>query len=183
MDDGRRATKLLIAVFQTGSLTVCHLYITPLKKNGTVVHLARMRDTAYPRPPRTRLGDREYGSPSSRPAVVPPQPADGGGTFFFSVQEERSTSQTGGGNRAVTVLIYLNSVRKGGETSFDLADVLPVTGKAVVFFACHNDGTPDERLHHAARPPSGVKWVSQVWVRQREYVSEGEDVSGEEESW
>ena len=76
-----------------------------------------------------------------------------------------------GGNRVVAVLVYLNDVKEGGATSFtDLGfSILPVTGRAIVFFPAGSDGRTDTRLHHVELPPMrGEKWVFQAWIRQRE---------------
>ncbi|PFH33853.1 oxidoreductase, 2OG-Fe(II) oxygenase family protein [Besnoitia besnoiti] len=68
-----------------------------------------------------------------------------------------------GGFRPVTVLLYLNDVEAGGETSFDVLGfrVAPVKGAAVMW----NNSYPgtsdiDPRLLHAGLPPKkGVKFV------------------------
>jgi hypothetical protein len=85
-----------------------------------------------------------------------------------------------GGTRIATVLVYLNDVASGGETAFTRLHspasspasplvVRPQRGKALLFFPASASGRVDVRLEHEARPPcdGAVKWVAQVWVRQR----------------
>ena len=81
-----------------------------------------------------------------------------------------------GGQRLATVLIYLNSVARGGETAFVLLNglseqraptkrVAPQRGRALVFFPGTVDGDIDNRLMHEALPPEQTKYVAQMWVR------------------
>lgn len=75
-----------------------------------------------------------------------------------------------GGQRVVTVLVYLNDVAYGGGTRFPKLDdmtIQPRRGTALVFFPGRSDGSIDERVLHTALPAVDVKWVSQVWIRQR----------------
>lgn len=73
-----------------------------------------------------------------------------------------------GGQRVATVLMYLNNVIEGGGTYFRRInfEVQPVKGMAVVFFPGFMNGELDQDALHAGMPPVGIKWVSQVWVRQ-----------------
>ena len=84
------------------------------------------------------------------------------------------------------MLIYLNDVGEGGETRFTrlayrpgghgtdepqasqpLA-VTPEAGKALLFFPSSSSGAVDQRLEHeACATACDVKWVAQVWLRQR----------------
>ena len=77
-----------------------------------------------------------------------------------------------GGQRLATVLVYLNTIPRGGETAFPtLAGgrlrISPERGRALVFFPGREDGTIDTNLMHEALPvvegPS--KYVAQMWVR------------------
>mmetsp|Transcript_12577 Transcript_12577/g.37410 ORF Transcript_12577/g.37410 Transcript_12577/m.37410 type:complete len:247 (+) Transcript_12577:209-949(+) len=76
-----------------------------------------------------------------------------------------------GGQRVATVLVYLNDVANGGETSFSKLGlrVRPVKGTALVFFPATLDGILDQAYLHAAEPAHDPKWVSQIWIRQRAY--------------
>jgi prolyl 4-hydroxylase len=73
-----------------------------------------------------------------------------------------------GGQRTVTVLIYLNDVARGGQTSFPTLNVTvqPRRGMALIFFPATVDGTLDPRVLHAALPAVDTKFVSQIWIRQ-----------------
>jgi prolyl 4-hydroxylase len=78
-----------------------------------------------------------------------------------------------GGQRLFTVMFYLNTVKKGGETHFPKLNDLkikPVMGRAILF---HNtaDGAPLYESMHAGLPPvDDVKWVAVKWVRESNYA-------------
>ena len=75
------------------------------------------------------------------------------------------------GQRIGTVLIYLNDVASGGGTFFNNLNfrIQPKQGTAAVFFPAKFDGTIDERHLHTAEDASDIKWVSQVWLRNKQY--------------
>ena len=75
-----------------------------------------------------------------------------------------------GGQRLATVILYLNDVAAGGETSFDKLDVAvaPRRGAACVFFPADADShRADDRTTHASLPAVDTKWICQVWRRAR----------------
>ena len=103
---------------------------------------------------------------------------------------------SGGGQRVATVLVYLNTVASGGQTTFPLAGLAVAprrgaphhlmraavrvprpaltrrcsalrTGMALVFFPATLDGRRDDMALHGAMPADDTKWVAQVWIRQR----------------
>jgi prolyl 4-hydroxylase len=74
------------------------------------------------------------------------------------------------GQRVVTLLFYLNDVRRGGATRFQRLriDVRPRVGQLLVFYPSRDDlHQIDERLLHSAEPAEDTKWVCQIWVRAR----------------
>lgn len=75
------------------------------------------------------------------------------------------------GQRIGTVLMYLNNVPSGGGTFFNELNlrVQPKEGSAVVFFPAKMDGTIDSKVLHTAENASDLKWVSQVWLRNKKY--------------
>jgi hypothetical protein len=75
------------------------------------------------------------------------------------------------GQRVGTVLIYLNNVPSGGGTFFNELNlrVQPKEGSAVIFFPAKMDGTIDHKVLHTAENASDLKWVSQVWLRNKKY--------------
>lgn len=77
------------------------------------------------------------------------------------------------GQRIGTVLIYLNDVQNGGGTYFNNLNIRiqPKEGMALIFFPGKLDGPIDERMLHTAENASDIKWVSQVWLRNKQYSS------------
>jgi len=75
------------------------------------------------------------------------------------------------GQRIGTVLIYLNDVTTGGATYFNTLKVRvkPKKGTALIFFPSKMDSTIDERYLHTAEDASDTKWVSQIWLRNKQY--------------
>lgn len=93
-----------------------------------------------------------------------------------------------GGHRYATVLMYLSSAGKGGETAFpnvpdptpkddswsDCAKgvlaVKPMKGDALLFFSLYPDGSPDENsLHFACPVLEGVKWSAPKWIHTSDF--------------
>ena len=77
-----------------------------------------------------------------------------------------------GGQRVATLLIYLNTPIKGGETIFPKARVSinPTKGKAVLFYNVDLQGRPDlNSLHGGAPVISGEKWIATLWLREHKF--------------
>jgi len=76
-----------------------------------------------------------------------------------------------GGQRVGTVLMYLNTPRKGGGTTFpDVGfEVAPIKGNAV-FFSYDRAHVNTKSLHGGAPVIQGEKWVATKWLREREFV-------------
>ena len=77
----------------------------------------------------------------------------------------------------LTVLLYLNDVAHGGNTTFlrahaQCADadgyfgVRPTKRSAVFFYDLREDGNVDERTEHRGEPPSNgsEKWMTNLWI-------------------
>ena len=93
--------------------------------------------------------------------------------FDMSTDDGRRFAANGG-QRTITVLIYLNTVTRGGATRFPSLhlDVQPVRGMALIFFPATVDGLLDQMALHAAMPAIDTKYVSQVWIRQSTYAGQ-----------
>ncbi|XP_006650749.1 probable prolyl 4-hydroxylase 4 [Oryza brachyantha] len=99
-------------------------------------------------------------------------------------------NQLQGGHRYATVLTYLSTVEKGGETIFPNAEgwesqvkddsfsdcakkglaVKAVKGDSVLFFNLQADGTPDPLSLHGSCPViEGEKWSAPKWIHVRSY--------------
>jgi len=85
---------------------------------------------------------------------------------FFPANQ---VDQAKGGQRVATVLIYLNDVEAGGETTFPRIglSVTPKKGSAVYFHYGNSQGQVDRMSLHSSIPVStGVKWVATKWIRE-----------------
>lgn len=92
------------------------------------------------------------------------------GQFYHSHQDALDNVGTEG-QRIGTVLIYLNDVARGGATYFNTLKVRvkPKKGTALIFFPAKMDSTIDDRYLHTAEDASDTKWVSQIWLRNKQY--------------
>ena len=92
-----------------------------------------------------------------------------GDAIPISMQQE-------GGNRLATFIVYLNSLPAvaGGATAFrDLKyQCKPDMGKALLFFPCYADGSPDDRTFHCGQVAMETKYIAQIWVHERPYKSD-----------
>lgn len=80
------------------------------------------------------------------------------------------------GQRVATIVVYLNDVEAGGETTFPEAGlrVQARRGNAVCFEYCDADGQLDMLSVHAGAPVlAGEKWVATKWLRARRFVPAG----------
>lgn len=86
--------------------------------------------------------------------------------FDLNTEEGLHFTQTRG-QRVATLLIYLNTVRGGGETEFPIqkVSVPAVQGHAVLFYNCYEGTTlEDPRSLHGAKPVlEGEKWAIPLW--------------------
>ncbi len=77
-----------------------------------------------------------------------------------------------GGQRYASLVMYLNTPVKGGETVFPEAGikVIPKKGEALLFYNCHPEGEPDPMsLHGGAPVVEGEKWIVNKWIRMEKY--------------
>jgi len=75
------------------------------------------------------------------------------------------------GQRTWTFMVFLNNVKKGGETEFinlNNLHVTPKTGTAVVWNSLNGDGTPNDMTLHQGKPIlGGEKYIITKWFRER----------------
>lgn len=90
--------------------------------------------------------------------------------FDLTTQPGRRCAETGG-QRIATVLIYLNTVEKGGHTTFPKLNLKfsPIRGRALIFFPATLDGSLDTLALHCGEDAIEEKWLCQVWIRQQEF--------------
>ena len=76
-----------------------------------------------------------------------------------------------GGQRVGTLVMYLNTPKKGGATTFpDVGlEVAPIKGNAV-FFSYDRPHVSTRSLHGGAPVIAGEKWVATKWLREREFI-------------
>lgn len=90
-------------------------------------------------------------------------------SFDTKTPEGKKAVENGGGQRIATILMYLTSNHKGGGTYFPKLGkrFMPKRGRAIIFFPARTDGTEEPLNLHRAEKVHGEKWVSQIWVRER----------------
>jgi prolyl 4-hydroxylase len=90
--------------------------------------------------------------------------------YFDPAFEGNKPALQAGGQRILTILVYLATVKKGGETffpSFDLK-VQPKAGRAVLWRNVLADGSLNTKTIHSGLPPeNGEKWIATKWLRER----------------
>lgn len=75
-----------------------------------------------------------------------------------------------GGQRQATVILYLNTPEKGGETVFPKVNVTvnPEKGNAVLFYNTLPTGIVDPMTLHGGAPVlAGEKWIANRWLREK----------------
>lgn len=80
------------------------------------------------------------------------------------------TSRASANNRISTLVMYLNDVEEGGETSFPKLNlsVYPNKGMAVYFEYFYSNQALNEFTLHAGTPViQGEKWVATMWMRRQ----------------
>ena len=78
-----------------------------------------------------------------------------------------------GGQRIASLVIYLNDVEAGGETTFPRCglSVAPRKGSAVYFAYTDAQSRIDPMSFHAGAPVlQGEKWIATRWMREREFT-------------
>jgi prolyl 4-hydroxylase len=88
--------------------------------------------------------------------------------WFAPGTDEFATHTSPGGQRTWTVMIYLNTVARGGQTCFKRLGrcFTPVQGLALAWNNLMADGTPNPFTLHEAMPvQEGNKWVITKWFR------------------
>ncbi len=91
--------------------------------------------------------------------------------YFDPVHPGSATILTRGGQRVGTLLMYLNTPKKGGGTTFpDVGlEVAPIKGNAV-YFSYDRAHVDTKSLHGGAPVIEGEKWVATKWLREREFI-------------
>jgi prolyl 4-hydroxylase len=87
--------------------------------------------------------------------------------YFDPAQPGTPTILKRGGQRVGTVVMYLNTVERGGGTTFPDVEleVAPIKGNAVFF--SYDRAHPSSRTLHGGAPViAGEKWVATKWMRQ-----------------
>lgn len=82
------------------------------------------------------------------------------------------TSRASANNRISTLVMYLNDVEEGGETTFPKLNlsVFPNKGMAVYFEYFYSNPELNELTLHAGTPVGkGEKWVATMWMRRQTF--------------
>jgi len=94
--------------------------------------------------------------------------------FLQPVNGANERSLMRSGQRISSLVVYLNDVPSGGETTFPRIglSVCPQQGNAVYFEYCNSLNQLDPLSLHAGAPVlAGEKWAVTKWMRQRRFVS------------
>lgn len=78
------------------------------------------------------------------------------------------------GERRTTLLVYLNTDFKGGETEFPLIGFksVPVVGKAILFWNVdENDKILPLSKHRGNQVMEGNKWIATKWSHRKPYIT------------
>lgn len=81
-----------------------------------------------------------------------------------------------GGQRVATIILYLNEVEHGGDTTFpDIGLAIhPRRGSALYFEYANALGQSDPKTLHAGTPvEQGEKWIATKWIRRGRFRAEG----------
>jgi len=91
--------------------------------------------------------------------------------YFDPVHPGSASILKRSGQRVGTLLMYLNTPRKGGGTTFpDVGlEVAPIKGNAV-WFSYDRAHVNTKSLHGGAPVIEGEKWVATKWLREREFI-------------
>lgn len=96
--------------------------------------------------------------------------------YLMPANEANRASVARSGQRVCTLIMYLNDVPAGGETTFPESgwSVSPRLGHAVYFEYGNAAGQTDPASLHAGAPVlAGEKWIATKWVRSRRFVPRG----------
>ena len=90
--------------------------------------------------------------------------------YFDPAQPGTPSILKRGGQRVATVLMYLNTPKRGGATTFPDVhfEANPVKGTAV-FFSYDRPHPMTRSLHGGAPVIEGEKWVATKWLRERRF--------------
>jgi len=92
--------------------------------------------------------------------------------YFEANAEGGKANLERGGQRVATVIMYLNTPQKGGETSFPDASIKVTAkkGDAVFFHNVLPSGVEDPLTLHAGNPVlEGEKWIATRWIRKNKF--------------
>lgn len=93
--------------------------------------------------------------------------------YFDLGRPGQAAALRNGGQRIASLVIYLNDVEAGGETTFPRCglSVAPRKGSAVYFAYTDAQSRTDPLSYHAGAPVQrGEKWIATRWMREREFT-------------
>ncbi|HEY4530603.1 MAG TPA: 2OG-Fe(II) oxygenase [Luteimonas sp.] len=96
--------------------------------------------------------------------------------YFDLARPGQAAALRNGGQRIASLVIYLNDVEAGGETTFPRCglSVAPRKGSAVFFAYTDARSRTDPMSFHAGAPVvRGEKWIATRWMREREFSATG----------
>lgn len=146
--------------------TNSYMYFSPTRTNGFIRFIERRMSRLVERP-------MSHGEPLSVLFYTSGQEYKPHFDYFDPTLKVTEDLLKNGGQRSRTVLLYLNSVKDGGETFFPSLDLrVPAKlGTLAYMDNCNDNGKVNPLSLHAGMPvKDDDKWIAVRWYREREFV-------------
>ena len=117
--------------------------------------------------------DSSFGEAIQGQRYLPGQQFKPHNDWFYTTEKYWQGERKRGGQRSWTTMIFLNDVKKGGETHFTQIGIKiePKPGVLLIWNNALPDGRPNEGTMHAGTPViEGAKYIVTKWYRTRRWT-------------
>ena len=117
--------------------------------------------------------DSSFGEAIQGQRYLPGQQFKPHNDWFYTTEKYWEGERKRGGQRSWTTMIFLNDVKKGGETHFTQIGIKiePKPGVLLIWNNALPDGRPNEGTMHAGTPViEGAKYIVTKWYRTRRWT-------------